>query len=141
MDDLPRIIALLAASGLPTDDVHACLPTMRVVQDSGRLIGVVGLEPYGRIGLLRSLVVSLEYRNRGVAQKLWGQIKTLALELEIADIYLLTETAESFFGTLGFVTIARDAAPQPIRESRQFTELCPASAVLMRQSLAGSMEP
>ena len=56
-------------------------------------------------------------------------------KLGLADVYLLTETAAPFFAALGFAPCAREAAPAEIAATRQFAELCPASAKLMRRAI------
>jgi N-acetylglutamate synthase-like GNAT family acetyltransferase len=44
-----------------------------------------------------------------------------------------TTDAAPFFDWLGFAPVSREAAPDALRRTRQFSALCPASAVLMRR--------
>src|SRR3546814_21074615 len=59
-----------------------------------------------------------------------------ALERAAADdgatrLYLLTTTAESFFGRFGYAPIPRASAPAEITDSAEFRSLCPASAAFL----------
>lgn len=49
----------------------------------------------------------------------------------ISQVYLLTETAESFFAIRGYSVATREDAPAEIAVAEEFTTLCPDSAVLM----------
>jgi len=49
---------------------------------------------------------------------------------------LLTTSAESFFRLAHYVRVERDHVPQAIRGTTQFASLCPASAAVMRKTLA-----
>lgn len=133
--DLPWIVNHLVDNGLPADDVEALLDTFVVAHTDGDIIGAACLEPHGLVGLLRSMVVEANHRNLGVAHSLWHSVQSLAQQRGITELYLLTETAESFFGKLGFKKIARKAAPEAIRNSRQFAEQCHVSAVLMQREV------
>lgn len=133
--DLPWIVNQLHHNNLPADDVDGFLGTFVVAEDFGNRVGVAGLEPHGRVALLRSMVVTPDHRRAGVGRVLWQAMEALACRLNMVELYLLTETAESFFSNLGFVTIPRTTAPEAIRNTRQFAQLCPASATLMQRSL------
>ncbi|MDX1432170.1 MAG: hypothetical protein R3286_06940, partial [Gammaproteobacteria bacterium] len=54
--DLPAILALLAAAGLPTEGVADGLDGFCVVDLEGDVIAAGGVEAHGRAGLLRSVV-------------------------------------------------------------------------------------
>ena len=60
---------------------------------------------------------------------------TEAGKLGPKDVYVLTETAAPFFATLGFLSVAREAAPPEIAATQQFSALCPAGAKLMRREI------
>jgi len=47
----------------------------------------------------------------------------------------LTTTAERYFERLGFKAIGRDAAPPEVRETREYSSLCPSFSSLMMKSL------
>lgn len=130
--DLPAIVDLLAANGLPTADVQAgSAPAFWVARHDGRVIGVIGLERFGKVGLLRSLAVSPEHRRTGLGVALSRALETHAMRSGMTSLVLLTETAAEFFERLHYRVIARGDAPAAVRESTEFRTLCPDSAVCM----------
>src|SRR4030095_3896193 len=54
----PRVLGLLTAAGLPTEDLEpGSIANFTVAADAGTVVGAVAVERYGMHGLLRSLVV------------------------------------------------------------------------------------
>jgi amino-acid N-acetyltransferase len=137
-DNGPEIRRLLANSDLHHEDITtAQLKHFVLGWDGPQLVAVVGLEIKSRSALLRSLAVDADYRSRGVATSLVGQIEDYARSMEVGSLYLLTLTAEGFFNKCGYRPIARDSAPAAIQETAEFRNLCPASAVCMVRHLGG----
>ncbi len=64
------IKSLLAECGPPCEDISDHLPHFIVAKDDNGIVGVVGLEPWGRVGLLRSLAVKDSCRGRGLGKTL-----------------------------------------------------------------------
>lgn len=126
---------LLDLCQLPNDDVYSPSLQFFGVKRAGKLIAVVGLEPYESVALLRSLAVLLDYRSLGLARKLVSFIETQAAQQGIQKLYLLTTTASNFFRPLGYQAAERTAAPLDIQQTAQFRGLCPASAVLLVKPL------
>lgn len=131
-EDLPAVVALLEQERLPTEGVAEHFGTYLV---AGDLAGVVGLEAYGRQGLLRSLAVRPESRGRGLGGALVEACLDLARARRIGEVYLLTETAAAYFPRFGFAPVAREAIEGPVRESAEFRGACAESAVAMRLAL------
>lgn len=135
-EQLPAIVKLLGASGLPTDDLEQLDLSLFRMDGPGDTVEVVGgLEPCGNTALLRSVATAPAARGRGLAHTVVGALETLAAARGIEALYLLTETAEGFFATLGYTEQDRAQVPEAIRASRQFSSLCPASATLMCKRL------
>jgi len=64
--DEPWIRQLLTLCGLPQEDLTPQhLRHFFVMKEKGELIGVVGLDVLGQVGLLRSLAVDPGYRKQG----------------------------------------------------------------------------
>jgi N-acetylglutamate synthase-like GNAT family acetyltransferase len=84
---------------------------------------------------LRSLAVTAELQGRGLGCDLTDAAIRMARDLDVANLYLLTTTAERFFPRFGFRTIDRDDVPASVRESVEFRSACPASAVAMVKTL------
>jgi amino-acid N-acetyltransferase len=98
-------------------------------------IGLVGLELYGSVALLRSLVVSSDARSSGMGTALVTYCEDHARSLGVRSLYLLTTTAESFFARRGYCRIDRVVAPPAIRSTNEFANLCPASSAFMFKQL------
>lgn len=134
--DLSAVRALLGLERLPASDVdERALERFLIWRDDTRVSGVVGLELYGEVALLRSLVVAPHARGQGAGRALTQAAEGLAAELGATTIYLLTTTAERFFAARGYRNIDRGDAPKSIQGTTQFSALCPSTAVLMAKSL------
>jgi amino-acid N-acetyltransferase len=129
--DLPAISKLLSAAELPTEGVSENLDSFLVVEEGCSVAAAGGIERYGTFALLRSLVVDLERRGRGLASVICDNLEPAASSQGIEQIYLLTETAERFFSKRGYVVVDRTSAPVEIANSAEFSFMCPDSAVLM----------
>jgi len=139
--DLPAVRALLAAAGLPVADLTAAhLDDFWVCGESPDLIGVIGLEAYGTVALLRSLAVAPTWRGRGLGAALLVHAERAARQRGIAALYLLTTTAEAFFIRRGYVRLPREAAPAVLRQTTEFAALCPASAVCLTRTLTAAAD-
>ncbi len=132
--DLPFAVELLGAAALPTSDLNP--DHLALVAEGGvGLAGVIGLERFGDVALLRSLVVSPPARGAGVGRALVQALEALAREHGVRELWLLTIDADAFFCGLGFVVRDRASTPRAIRGSTEFSCLCPADAVLMSKQL------
>ncbi len=136
--DRPAIQRLLRASSLPLTESEEKLDHFFVHEgDDGSIIGVAGLELYGRAGLLRSVVVAASARRQGIAAALIEQVVARAGTQGCTALYLLTLDAELYFQRFGFEVISRGEAPAAIRAAPEFARLCPESAALMQKKLVG----
>ena len=135
--DLPAIRALLGRCGLPTEDLQReRLDNFVACRADDQLVGVVGIDTVGDIGLLRSLAVVPEFRGRQIAHGLWMRAHDDARRRAVRRLYLLTTTAERLFARWGFRRVARDLVPATLQASEEFTSLCPTSAIAMTRDLA-----
>ncbi|MXR51992.1 GNAT family N-acetyltransferase [Halovenus sp. WSH3] len=133
--DHPYVVSLLRDNDLPAEDVPGALDTLYVAYDGDERVGVGGFERHGSAGLLRSLAVEESARDAGVGTALCTRLEATARERGIDALYLLTTTAAEFFLARGYTRIGRSDAPDPIRETREFEDLCPATAACLRRSL------
>jgi amino-acid N-acetyltransferase len=134
--DHAAVIALLEAASLPTAGVPATLADYLVADAGGEIVGVIGLEPYGRAALLRSAAVDPVCRGAGIGGKLVQGILEQARRRGVREMFLLTTTAEDYFPRFGFQFVPREEVPLSVRQSVEFREACPASAVAMRRALS-----
>lgn len=134
--DFAAVIGLLTDAGLPTAGISADLQRFVVAEDVGRLIGAAGLERYGAVGLLRSVVVAPEARGTGVGAALVEKVLSDSAVDGVTDVYLLTTMAEGYFPRHGFELVSRDTVPASLQASVEFREACPATASVMHRCLA-----
>jgi amino-acid N-acetyltransferase len=109
-----------------------------VVEDANEIVGLAGIEVYGAHGLLRSVAVTSSRRDAGLGAELVHDRIRWAQEQGIDSIYLLTTTASDFFLRHGFEVVSRDEAPKEIRASKEFSEMCPSTAVFMKLARGGA---
>lgn len=133
---LTEITQLLSACSLPTADVATSGSLLFFGDHSnGKLAGVIGLEVYGTVALLRSLAVAPAQRKHGLGLSLVRFAEAYAAKHGVESLYLLTTTAGDFFSKLGYSTASREAAPPPIKTTPQFSGLCPESSAFMSKHL------
>ena len=101
-----------------------------VAREEG-VVAAVGLEIFGGVALLRSLVVDPQLRGRGLGIRMTEAAEALAHRAGVESIYLLTTTADAFFRQRGYRIVARSETPTAIRSTTQFSALCPSTANVM----------
>ena len=130
--DMAGIRWLLEYEQLPTGDlIEPALERFLVCRDDKGLVGAVGLEVFESVALLRSLVVDRTVRGEGLGSQLSTAAEELARRLGVESIYLLTTTADEFFRRRGYRIVARAEAPAAIQRTKEVSQLCPSSAILM----------
>jgi amino-acid N-acetyltransferase len=135
-DQKLAIIDLLQASNLPVQDLPATLENFLVATLDGVVVGVAGLELYGRYGLLRSVAVENLYRNKNIAAALLSAMEETATQKGLNALYLLTETAMAYFEKKGYIAVGREHVPGVLKSSSEFSHVCPVSAVVMQKQLS-----
>lgn len=129
--NLARLEALLRQNNLPAQDCAAQARNFYGIFEGDELIAAGGLEPAADCALLRSVVVKKQYRDSGLARKISAYLIGVAEAEGKQAVYLLTETAASYFRKLGFAPLPRAEVPAAIAQTRQFSILCPDSADCM----------
>ena len=129
--DLAAVEALLVTSGLPLDGVSEAFGTFVVAERGTDIVGVAGLEVCCDNALLRSVAVRPEWRSHGVGRALVTRVISDAESRGIRALYLLTTTADRYFPSFGFRTIAREEVPADVRATAEFSGACCASATVM----------
>jgi amino-acid N-acetyltransferase len=133
--DVPAVSALLAAAGLPLEGAAEALAMGVVAREGAEILGAAAVEPYGRAGLLRSVVVAASRRGTGLGRELVVEAEALARDEGIEELYLLTETAADWFPKLGYAVVDREEARAAVGESVEFTMVCATTGVPMRRRL------
>lgn len=134
--DLPAVVSLLDDARLPAAGIEQHFPdAFFVARGEGGVVGAAGVEVYGGVGLLRSVVVAESARGTGLGERLSRAVLELAAERGVRELYLLTTSADGYFPRLGFVRVAREDLPGELDRSEQMRGACPVSAVAMRRVL------
>ena len=137
LHDLDAIQRLLKNQGLPCEDCGSHLQHFLVFETAQKILAVGGLEVYAQHALLRSLAVASAYQGQGLGSTLYVELKNRALSIGVEQLFVLTETAIQYFTKRGFEQIDRGNAPDSIKNTKQFSLLCPQTAVVMRLSIPG----
>ena len=139
-NDWQDVRMLLDEAGLPVADLGPeqivdFLVAERLRTGQSETLAIIGLQRFDQVGLLRSLVVSQADRNSGLGRRLVSAIEANAYCSGVNDLWLLTIDAEQYFESLGYKMMSRDSAPESIRNTAEFSGLCPDGAYLMRKNL------
>ena len=138
--DKQEVLDLLTGAELPVEDLtNEKMQNFMVARgEDNTIIGVVGIEMFQEIGLLRSLAVQSAIRGKGLGSQLTREIESFACSKGIKTLYLLTMTAADFFSKFTYQVIQRNQAPESIQNTAEFNNLCPVSAVCFCKSLEGA---
>ena len=128
-------LSLLQENSLPFQDIDMEKNLFWCIKSQDQIIGGVGLELYSPVGLLRSLVVQDNFRNQGVAAKLWAEVLNHARKHQLHSLFLLTTTADRYFLKQGWKQIEKNTAPKSIQQSTEFSSVCPDSAICMKYEI------
>ena len=134
--DIEKIENLLIEHHLPVNDILKYIDNFVVSEQKNNIIGVGGYENLGEIALIRSIVVSQEYRGQSIGANIYRLLEEKIKHIGIKEAYLLTETATDYFKKLGFTLKERASLPEAITITKQFRELCPSTAIIMFNELS-----
>ena len=134
-EEKESVVNLLKEANLLVEDLPDGLRNFLLAKQGGMLVGVAGLELFGHVGLLRSVAVSPTHQGKGIAGQLVAQLLSDADKQGLQEIYLITTTADRYFDRYGFAPVNREQAPEAIQQTKQFSGLCPSSAVVMKRNL------
>ena len=130
------VTRILGEAGLPCSDLTpAHLEHFFGCGSIGAPDGIVGLELYESVALLRSLAVISKCRGRGCGTALVAQAELFAGSQGVREIYLLTTTAQGFFERLGYARVLREGAPVAIQRTQEFSTICPSGSAFMVKRL------
>jgi amino-acid N-acetyltransferase len=131
--ELDSLRVFLGINQLPADDLSLNDSLYLTYYDSNEdLVGSGGLEFYGDKTLLRSLAVNQAMRSQSLGKQIVEDLIQQVKANGKKEIYLLTTTAYYFFLKFGFKEVSRDEVPEEVKSSTEFSQICPASAHVMR---------
>jgi len=125
---------LLVENNLPVSDLNDHI-TFFVEKTGNDIIAVGGIEDAGTDAIIRSIAVAENYRGLGYGADITRQLLNYAKTKSKKDIYLLTTTAHNYFPRFGFKEVNRQDLPAAVKDSSQYKDVCPDSAVIMKLKL------
>jgi amino-acid N-acetyltransferase len=129
-----QVIDLLLQHQLPVTDIDDD-KILYLLQDGEKMAGTAGLEIFEDCALLRSVSVIKDAQGRGYGKFINTAIEQYVKDAGINCLYLLTTTAKQFFEKQGYCVINRNDAPESVKQTAEFSSLCPASAVVMKKHI------
>jgi len=130
--DLTAVLRLMSENDLTGEGIEAFFSdAYAIAEHEGTIVGCGGIEVYDQHGLLRSVAVDGDWKSRGLGAALVADRLAWAADQSLDCVYLLTLTAPHFFRKQGFRTITRGDVPEVVRQSEEFTQLCPETAEVM----------
>jgi len=134
---LREVLDLLSKVGLPPDGVEEYLSSFLIARSGGgEVVGCVGLERHGELGLLRSAAVLPRYQGQWVGGKLIRELLKRAAGEGVTEVALLTTTAKDYFESkFGFKEAGRARYDKRLRNSPEWNLPRCSSAVFMTLNL------
>ena len=134
-EEFETVYTLLQESELDSSDLKQRNIRLFRFEENDQIIGVGGLEIVDDLALLRSVAISKKQQNKGLGKQLVTQIEKSAKESGLSALYLLTNTATEFFKAIGYLQIHRDDFAEPLKQTAQFSGLCPVTAITMKKQI------
>lgn len=134
-DQFDSVFELLAEAKLDFSDLKQSNIRLFRFEEDGLLIGICGLESFDDQALLRSVAVTKEFQGKGFGKEMVAQMEQVAKQSGIKSLYLLTTTAAGFFKSIGYQQINRDDFAETLKQTSQFSGLCPVSAICMKKEM------
>ncbi|RXJ02712.1 hypothetical protein DS745_05205 [Anaerobacillus alkaliphilus] len=121
--DLLPIQHLLAKANLSERGIEQNIDNFLVVEDPDKkVIGTVGIEPIGKDGLLRSLVMASESWNAKVGLDFIELAVSYGKQKGYEKLYLLTNSSLPFFEYIGFRILEEQDVPGHLKDTEHFAQ-------------------
>jgi len=119
---LEEALEILSRAELPHDGVRENIAGFLVARnDSGKLVGCVGMERHGELGLLRSAAVLPEFQGQRIGIKLVSELLKRAASEGVTEVALLTTTAKDYFEkNFGFKEASRTQYQERLQNSPEW---------------------
>ncbi len=135
INETKKVEHLLEECKLSIKGLNEHIHNFYLAKLDNKIIGSVGIEIYGKYGVIRSTAVLPEHRKKGIGAKLAGHMLDYAREKGIEELYLKTENEATFFKSVGFIGVSPDHIPEEVRHSEMLAESCCSTADTMFMSL------
>ena len=121
--DLLQIQHILVKAGLSKEGIEQNIDNFLVACTADKkIVGTVGIEPLGRDGLLRSLVLTSETWNAKIGLDFIELAVAYGKQKGYETLYLLTNSSFPFFEYIGFQVVEETKIPEHIRDSEHFQQ-------------------
>lgn len=125
VQDTSRLISFLEGANLGVEGVEQAIEYFLILEDDkGNINATVGIEPLGRIGLLRSLVMTSNTSEKDLMM-IFEQMLILARDKRLTSVYLATNKQSSlpFFSMMGFIKEEKDQLPEELFQSEHAKQI------------------
>jgi N-acetylglutamate synthase-like GNAT family acetyltransferase len=140
---LDDVLEILSRVNLPRDGVKEHFGGFLIARSGGgKILGCVGLERHGELGLLRSAAVLPEYQGQWIGNKLVQELLKRAASEGVTELVLLTTTAKEYFqNRFGFEEARRSGYEKRLANSPEWNLPRCSSAVFMTLKLKTKVTP
>jgi N-acetylglutamate synthase-like GNAT family acetyltransferase len=140
---LDDVLEILSQVNLPHDGVEEHFGSFLIARSGGgKILGCIGLERHGDLGLLRSAAVLPEYQGQWIGNKLVQELLKRAAAQEVTEVVLLTTTAKEYFqNKFGFKEARRSGYEKRLANSPEWNLPRCSSAVFMTLKLKKKANP
>jgi N-acetylglutamate synthase-like GNAT family acetyltransferase len=134
---LDDVLEILSQVNLPHDGVKEHFGGFLIARSGGgKILGCIGLERHGELGLLRSAAVLSEYQGQWIGNKLVRELLKRAAGEGVTEVVLLTTTAQEYFqNKFGFKEARRSGYEKRLADSPEWNLPRCSSAVFMTLKL------
>jgi len=134
---LDDVLEILSQVNLPHDGVKEHFSGFLVARSGeGKILGCVGLERHGELGLLRSAAVLSGYQGQWIGSKLVRELLKRVTNEGVAEVVLLTTTAKDYFqNKFGFKEAKRSDYEKRLADSPEWNLPRCSSAAFMTLKL------
>jgi N-acetylglutamate synthase-like GNAT family acetyltransferase len=140
---LDNVLEILSQVNLPHDGVEEHFGGFLIARSGGgKILGCVGLERHGDLGLLRSAAVLPEYQGQWIGNKLVLELLKRAVGEGVTEVVLLTATAKEYFqNKFGFKEARRSGYEKRLANSPEWNLPRCSSAVFMTLKIKTKAKP
>ncbi|MGD2088847.1 MAG: RCCLKC-tail radical SAM protein [Candidatus Aminicenantes bacterium] len=119
-----KVAEILKQCKLSTTGLDQHIRNFYLAQLPEGMAGCIGIEIYGKHGIIRSTAVLPRHRRKGIGVKLAEKMIEFAKDKGVEELYLKTEHETAFFKHVGFSPIFPEQIPAEIKEAEMLAVSC-----------------
>ncbi len=137
LSDVEEMQSLLEPLDLAPHDLRAHFDEFLIIRGEEGLVGCVGLEARGRVGLIKCMAIVSGRRGEGLGYMMGQSALDKALDMGLSHVYMFgTESTHQIGRMLGFEPFPRQEVDNEMSTSPEFERPLYKSAKLMRKDLS-----